>query len=220
MVSIQLPDGSRREFPGPVTVAEVAASIGTGLAKAARGGFNNTPSMTMLGHAIQHAVQRSGVDPAEVEDVVANVTIADARRVKSLEDAEQKLRATEANLARQLEHPNIIRIVEVGRAVAGQGALHHRYVSCCRRAVRCRSFGVTARRAFGLARSVPMRSDEAESAAFCPAMRRPSARLPPCDVGRTRPRGDHQSSKWLTFLPDEVIISSLGETIRRSIASA
>jgi threonyl-tRNA synthetase len=33
-----LPDGSRREFPGPVTVAEVAASIGTGLAKAALAG--------------------------------------------------------------------------------------------------------------------------------------------------------------------------------------
>ncbi|MGY0195525.1 threonine--tRNA ligase [Leptothrix sp. BB-4] len=38
MVSIQLPDGSRREFDGPVTVAEVAASIGAGLAKAALGG--------------------------------------------------------------------------------------------------------------------------------------------------------------------------------------
>jgi threonyl-tRNA synthetase len=38
MVSIQLPDGSRREFPGPVTVEEVAASIGPGLAKAALGG--------------------------------------------------------------------------------------------------------------------------------------------------------------------------------------
>jgi threonyl-tRNA synthetase len=38
MVSIQLPDGSRREFPGPVTVAEVAASIGAGLAKAALAG--------------------------------------------------------------------------------------------------------------------------------------------------------------------------------------
>ena len=33
MISIQLPDGSKREFPGPVTVAEVAASIGAGLAK-------------------------------------------------------------------------------------------------------------------------------------------------------------------------------------------
>ena len=38
MVSIELPDGSRREFPGPVTVEEVAASIGPGLAKAALGG--------------------------------------------------------------------------------------------------------------------------------------------------------------------------------------
>jgi len=38
MVQITLPDGSKREFPGPVTVAEVAASIGPGLAKAALGG--------------------------------------------------------------------------------------------------------------------------------------------------------------------------------------
>jgi threonyl-tRNA synthetase len=38
MISIQLPDGSKREFPQPVTVADVAASIGTGLAKAALGG--------------------------------------------------------------------------------------------------------------------------------------------------------------------------------------
>jgi threonyl-tRNA synthetase len=38
MVQITLPDGSRREFPGPVTVAEVAQSIGAGLARAALGG--------------------------------------------------------------------------------------------------------------------------------------------------------------------------------------
>ena len=38
MIHITLPDGSQREFPGPVTVAEVAASIGTGLAKAALAG--------------------------------------------------------------------------------------------------------------------------------------------------------------------------------------
>ncbi len=38
MIAITLPDGSRREFPGPVTVAEVAQSIGTGLAKAALAG--------------------------------------------------------------------------------------------------------------------------------------------------------------------------------------
>ncbi|MCD9228719.1 MULTISPECIES: threonine--tRNA ligase [Ralstonia solanacearum species complex] len=38
MIAITLPDGSRREFPGPVTVAEVAQSIGAGLAKAALAG--------------------------------------------------------------------------------------------------------------------------------------------------------------------------------------
>src|SRR4051812_33809094 len=38
MIHITLPDGSRREFPQPVTVAEVAASIGAGLAKAALAG--------------------------------------------------------------------------------------------------------------------------------------------------------------------------------------
>ncbi|MDQ2735893.1 MAG: TGS domain-containing protein, partial [Pseudomonadota bacterium] len=38
MVSIELPDGSKKDFPAPVTVAEVAASIGAGLAKAAIAG--------------------------------------------------------------------------------------------------------------------------------------------------------------------------------------
>jgi threonyl-tRNA synthetase len=38
MIQVTLPDGSQREFPGPVTVAEVAGSIGPGLAKAAIAG--------------------------------------------------------------------------------------------------------------------------------------------------------------------------------------
>ncbi|MBN9461936.1 MAG: threonine--tRNA ligase [Burkholderiales bacterium] len=38
MVSITLPDGSQRRFEAPVTVAEVAASIGAGLARAAVAG--------------------------------------------------------------------------------------------------------------------------------------------------------------------------------------
>ena len=48
----------------------------TGLAKAARGGFNNTSSTAMLAHAIQHAVKRAKVDPGEVEDVVAGQVAA------------------------------------------------------------------------------------------------------------------------------------------------
>jgi threonyl-tRNA synthetase len=38
MIQITLPDGARREYPGPLTVGEVAASIGPGLAKAALAG--------------------------------------------------------------------------------------------------------------------------------------------------------------------------------------
>ena len=38
MISIRLPDGSQRDFDAPVTVAQVAASIGAGLAKAALAG--------------------------------------------------------------------------------------------------------------------------------------------------------------------------------------
>jgi len=55
MVQITLPDGSLREFPGPVTVAEVAASIGVGLAKAALAGRVNgqvvDTSYQMTAHA-------------------------------------------------------------------------------------------------------------------------------------------------------------------------
>ncbi len=38
MINITLPDGSQRQFDNPVTVADVAASIGAGLAKAALAG--------------------------------------------------------------------------------------------------------------------------------------------------------------------------------------
>ena len=56
--------------------AVIVSYARTGLAKATRGGFNNTPNMTILGHAIKHAVKRSGVDAAEVEDVVAGCVAA------------------------------------------------------------------------------------------------------------------------------------------------
>ncbi|NML14461.1 threonine--tRNA ligase [Azohydromonas caseinilytica] len=55
MIAIQLPDGSRREFPAPVTVAEVAASIGPGLAKAAlagRIGHGQEAKLVDLSHVI------------------------------------------------------------------------------------------------------------------------------------------------------------------------
>ncbi len=41
MVNIRLPDGSQKTFPGPVTVGEIAQSIGAGLARAALAGRVN-----------------------------------------------------------------------------------------------------------------------------------------------------------------------------------
>lgn len=48
MIAITLPDGSVREYPGPITVAEVAQSIGTGLARATLGGRVTTAESTRL----------------------------------------------------------------------------------------------------------------------------------------------------------------------------
>ena len=56
--------------------AVIVSYARTGLAKAARGGFNNTSHMAILGHAIEHAVARSKVDSKEVEDVVAGCVAA------------------------------------------------------------------------------------------------------------------------------------------------
>ena len=49
--------------------AVIVSYARTGLAKAGRGGFNATPPMTMAAHAIKHAVAKSGLDPALMEDV-------------------------------------------------------------------------------------------------------------------------------------------------------
>ncbi len=48
--------------------AVIVSYARTGLAKAGRGGFNVTPPMSMAAHAIKHAVAKSGVDPADIED--------------------------------------------------------------------------------------------------------------------------------------------------------
>src|SRR5690606_31953119 len=61
MVQITLPDGSQRQFPGPVTVAEVAQSIGTGLAKAALGGritvAGDAPRLVDTSHLLEQDAQ-------------------------------------------------------------------------------------------------------------------------------------------------------------------
>ncbi len=50
--------------------AVIVSTARTGLAKSHRGGFNNTTGVAMTGHAIQHSIERSGVEPGDVEEVV------------------------------------------------------------------------------------------------------------------------------------------------------
>jgi threonyl-tRNA synthetase len=66
MISIQLPDGSRREFAQPPTVGEVAAAIGAGLAKAALGGKVDG-KLVDLGHRIERDAQLAIVTDKSAE---------------------------------------------------------------------------------------------------------------------------------------------------------
>ncbi|MFV8835548.1 acetyl-CoA C-acyltransferase [Aquisalimonas sp. APHAB1-3] len=48
----------------------IVSTARTPLAKSWRGSFNLTHGATLAGHAIQHAVERAGVDGAEIDDVI------------------------------------------------------------------------------------------------------------------------------------------------------
>ena len=51
-----------------MTEAVIVSTARTGIGKAFRGSLNMTHGATMGGHAIKHAVERSGVDPDLLED--------------------------------------------------------------------------------------------------------------------------------------------------------
>lgn len=53
-----------------MTDVAIVSTARTALAKSVRGSFNNTHPITLAGHALSHAMQRAGVAPAEIEDVV------------------------------------------------------------------------------------------------------------------------------------------------------
>jgi len=50
--------------------AVIVSTARTPIGKAYRGAFNNTEAPTLGGHAVKQAVERAGLDPAEVEDVL------------------------------------------------------------------------------------------------------------------------------------------------------
>ncbi|MEY2756641.1 MAG: hypothetical protein RIR33_419 [Pseudomonadota bacterium] len=56
-----------------MTEAVIVSTARTALAKAVRGGFNNTHGVTLAGHALKSAVDRSGIAPDAIDDVVFGV---------------------------------------------------------------------------------------------------------------------------------------------------
>jgi acetyl-CoA C-acetyltransferase len=71
-----------------MTNAVIVSTARTPLAKSWKGAFNMTHGATLGGHAVQHAVQRAGIDPAEVDDVIMGCASPEG--------------ATGANIARQI----------------------------------------------------------------------------------------------------------------------
>ena len=70
-----------------MTQAVIVSTARTPFAKSWKGAFNMTHGATLGGHAIEHAVRRAGIDPAEVDDVVLGCGTPEG--------------ATGANIARQ-----------------------------------------------------------------------------------------------------------------------
>ena len=55
--------------------AVIVSTARTGIGRAYRGALNNIKSPTLLGHVIGHAVQRAGIEGAEVDDVVIGTVL-------------------------------------------------------------------------------------------------------------------------------------------------
>ena len=60
-----------------MTEAIIVSTARTGLGKSWKGAFNMTYGATLGAHAVEHAVARAGVDPAEVEDVIMGSTFGE-----------------------------------------------------------------------------------------------------------------------------------------------
>ena len=50
--------------------AVIVSTARTPIGKAYRGAFNNTHGAVLGGHAVKHAVERSGIEASEVEDII------------------------------------------------------------------------------------------------------------------------------------------------------
>ncbi|MEC9347112.1 MAG: acetyl-CoA C-acyltransferase [Pseudomonadota bacterium] len=91
-----------------MTDAVIVSTARTPIGKAFRGAFNNTHGATMGGHVVKHAVERAGIDPAEVEDVLMGCANPEG--------------ATGGNIARQIA-------LRAGLPVTVPGATVNRFCS-------------------------------------------------------------------------------------------
>jgi acetyl-CoA C-acetyltransferase len=71
-----------------MTSAVIVSTARTPLAKSWKGSFNMTHGATLGGHAVEHALQRAGIEPGEVDDVIIGCATPEG--------------ATGANIARQI----------------------------------------------------------------------------------------------------------------------
>ncbi|CAG2129708.1 acetyl-CoA C-acyltransferase [Cupriavidus plantarum] len=88
--------------------AVIVSTARTGLAKSWKGAFNMTHGATLGGHAVQHAIARAKIEPAEVEDVLMGCANPEG--------------ATGANIARQIA-------LRAGCPVTVPGATVNRFCS-------------------------------------------------------------------------------------------
>ncbi|MGZ5080432.1 MAG: acetyl-CoA C-acyltransferase [Usitatibacter sp.] len=91
-----------------MTDAVIVSTARTGLAKSWRGALNMTHGATMGGHVVKHAIERAGIDPASVEDVLMGCAYPEG--------------ATGANIARQIA-------LRAGCPVTVPGATVNRFCS-------------------------------------------------------------------------------------------
>src|SRR5690606_14162456 len=67
-----------------MTDAVIVSTARTGLGKSYRGALNDTDSVDMAGFVIKHAVDRAGIDPALVEDVILGATFHEGAQGKNM----------------------------------------------------------------------------------------------------------------------------------------
>ena len=88
--------------------AVIVSTARTPIGKAYRGAFNDTQAQQLGAHAVRHAVERSGVDPAEIEDVIMGAALQQG--------------STSTNVARQIAmaagFPTVVSGMSVDRQCA------------------------------------------------------------------------------------------------------